>query len=422
MSVRANATLTLTPFTPSFADSELQGLKVKLKQCRDELPEATYASKQRKYGIEHSSMEELLAYWEEDFDWRKRETHINSVDHYTTNVEDEGDTFKIHLVAHFSSDPDAIPLLLNHGWPGSLLEYIDTIKILQNSTTPSFHLICPNQVGYGWSSGPPLDRGFGMYEMARILDKLMVGLGFGSGYAVQGGDIGSVIARIMSVKYEGCKAINLNYLPLLPPSSIVSNYIPTASQWLPSALSNAITTVTSPLLGTPATHGLTQLEIFNAQKAYRFASDGRAYGVLQGTRPGTAGIIMQSSPTALLAWLAEKFRDWVDEELSKDEILETVTVWWLLGTYPKAIYAYSELTTGVGGWHRDPALYLNKPFGFSSFAKEIASAPKVWAAQTGNLVYYNYIEKGGHFAALEQPALFAKEMQDCFGAIFPRTQ
>lgn len=93
----------------------------------------------------------------------------------------------------------------------------------------------------------------------------------------------------MSVKYQGCKAINLNYLPLLPPSSIVSNYIPTASHWLPSALSNAITTVTSPLLGTPATHGLTQLEIDNAQKAYRFASDGRAYGVLQGTRPGTAG-------------------------------------------------------------------------------------------------------------------------------------
>lgn len=116
---------------------------------------------------------------------RKREVHINSVDHYTTNIEDEGDSFKIHFVAHFSSDPNAIPLLLNHGWPGSVLEYIDTIKILRNSTSPAFHVICPDQTGFGWSSGPPLDRGFGMYDMARILDKLMVGLGFGSGYAVQ---------------------------------------------------------------------------------------------------------------------------------------------------------------------------------------------------------------------------------------------
>ncbi|KAM0752398.1 epoxide hydrolase [Meredithblackwellia eburnea MCA 4105] len=389
--MRQAPTLKPERFLPTFSKEQLATLKQDLSNAR--LPRPTYASNQSKYGIESSWMKSTLEYWKSDFDWSKRERSIHSVEHYLAHVPDEASSsgsFKLHFVAHFSEDPNAIPLLLLHGWPGSAHDFYETVKILSKSTSPSFHLIAPNQIGYGWSDPPPLDRGFGMHDSARVLHKLMLGLGFGGGYAAQGGDIGSVLARILSVNYEACKAINISYMPIPPPA------------------------VDNPY------EGLTEREATNAAKAITFATTGRGYGVMQGTRPGTIGIVVQSSPVALLAWLGEKFRDWVEEQIDLDEFLEIATMWWILESFPTAIYAYSELTTGVGAWHTKPELYLHKPFGFSSFAYEIASAPESWAAKTGNLAFYKYNLKGGHFASMEQPQLFADNMIECFSKIWPK--
>ncbi|KDE08933.1 hypothetical protein MVLG_01025 [Microbotryum lychnidis-dioicae p1A1 Lamole] len=395
-----SVTLKSERFYPLFEASELEGLRSTLAQCRTALPAPTYASTQaskdgKNYGVTSEWMSNTLQYWQESFDWSKRDKIINSIDHYMTTIkDDECGPFKVHYIAHISPDPNAIPLLLLHGWPGSAHEFTEAIKILTQpssaSSGPSFSIICPNQPGYGWSSGPPLDRSFGMYDVARICHSLMLGLGFKS-YVAQGGDIGSVIARIMASRYKECRAVNLNYLPLLPSSG----------QWSPGW-----------------DDGLTPRERDNASKALKFATTGRGYGTMHGTRPATIGIIVQSSPTALLAWLGEKLLEWTDEDLELDHLLEIVTMWWLLGTFPKSIYAYAELTTGVGGWHRDPKLYIQQPFGFSSFGHEIASAPEAWAKETGRLEFYRYHEKGGHFAAMERPEEFAQDMRDCFGKLW----
>ncbi|SCV71972.1 BQ2448_4666 [Microbotryum intermedium] len=394
-------------FFPSFEASQLDALRSTLAQCRTSLPAPTYASMQaskdgKNYGVTSEWMDHTLEYWHESFDWSKREKNMNSVDHYMTTIDDAEcgqfkaivNRFQIHYIAHFSPDPTAIPLLLFHGWPGSAHEFTEAIKLLSkpssSSSSPSFSIVCPNQPGYGWSSGPPLDRSFGMYDVARICHALMLGLGFKS-YVAQGGDIGSVIARIMASRYKECRAVNLNYLPLLPASG----------QWVSGWDT-----------------GLNPREKDNAYKAFKFAMTGRGYGTMHGTRPATIGIIVQSSPTALLAWLGEKLLEWTEQDPDLDHLLEIVTTWWLLGTFPKSIYAYAELTSGVGTWHRDPKLYIYQPFGFSSFGHEIASAPEAWAKETGRLEFYRYHEKGGHFAAMERPEDFAQDMRDCFGKLW----
>ncbi|KAL8281159.1 hypothetical protein RQP46_006517 [Phenoliferia psychrophenolica] len=371
--MRGPITLKPEPFIPTFSDQELAGLKADLAGAR--LPRPTYASSKPEYGIQSEWMAKALDRWKNGFDWRSREAGLNSVSNFMVDVPDEAapsGSFKIHFIAEYSKDPNAIPLLLLHGWPGSLIEFIETIKILRKSTSPAFHLICPSQVGYGWSDPPPLDRGYGMYDLSRLMNTLMCGLGFESGYAAQGGDIGSVLARIMSVKYDSCKVININYMPM------------------------------GPVVDSPESYaGLSEREVTNAKKALRFASNGRGYGQMH---------------------VGEKLRDWVDDPLDLDVVLELVTMWWIQETFPTSIYAYSELVSGVGAWNRDPALYLTKPFGFSSFAEEIASAPESWAAETGNLQYYRYNERGGHFAAKEQPQVFASNLIECFGKLWPGTK
>ncbi|KAM0791441.1 hypothetical protein ACM66B_005896 [Microbotryomycetes sp. NB124-2] len=394
--VPSDVTLQVTDFRPSFTDEQLARLRRQLEAAKENMPQETYASRQPKYGALHTWVKNALDYWHDSFDWHKYEQWLNSANHYKTDIEHGGSTFSIEFIAHFSSDPNAIPLMLCHGWPGSAPEFLDVVKILSKSTSPAFHVIAANQPGYLWSSPPPLDRGFGLDDCAEILHKLMIGLGFTKGYAVQGGDIGSVLARIMACKHDECRAINLNYLPLLPPAK---NDDGSEED--------------------PAVHGLTELEITNSKKAFEFAKSGRAYAALQGTRPGTAGLIVQSSPLALLAWLGEKFQEWTDETPSLHQLLGTITTWYILETYPTSIWPYSELPNGVGAIHRDPELYCSKPMGFSSFAFEISSAPKSWAAQTGKLMFYKYHERGGHFAASERPEEFAQDMVDCFGQIWP---
>ncbi|GAA5894019.1 epoxide hydrolase family protein [Sporobolomyces salmoneus] len=380
-------TIDIEQFRPVFTDSELDGLRQTLQHSR--LPTRTFASNQERYGITYDFMETALARWKNGFDWKKKEEQINSVHHYYADVEDGGTNFKIHFIYEESKDPNAIPLLLLHGWPGSAFEFIDAIKLLRESSSPSFHLIAPMEPGYGWSSPPPLDRGFGTDDVASIMHSLMCSLGFENGYAIQGGDIGSLLARKMALKYESVKCIHLNYLPAVEPEdgSLKKQVKPHEQRSL--------------------------------NRSEEFQKTGRAYALAHGTRPGTIGFTVGSSPISLLAWLAEKYRDWTDETPSVDEILAIATFWWLRDSFPSSIYAYHELLfSGVSFIHNDQANYLHKPFGYSAFKQEISCTPEAWVGVNGNCQFYRYNDKGGHFPSMEQPEQFAKDMKDCFGKIW----
>ncbi|GAA6001385.1 hypothetical protein JCM10207_006637 [Rhodosporidiobolus poonsookiae] len=385
------STLKLEQFRPSFSDDELAGLKDSLRHAK--LPKATYASKQEKYGITHEWMVKAIDRWQNGFDWKKHEDAINEVDHYLTTLEDEGEEYKIHFIYHESKDPNAIPLMLLHGWPGSAFEFIDVVKNLRESTDPSFHLIVPMQPGYGWSSGPPLERGFGMRDCSRILHKLMVGLGFESGYAVQGGDVGSGLARFLAIDNASCKTIHLNYIP-----AVISEE---ERKTLP----------------------LSEQDKQSLERSDAFQATGRGYAVEHATRPGTIGIVVGSSPVALLAWLGEKFRDWTDDNLPLDQVLAIATVWWLRESFPSSIWPYAELLkTGISALHNDKNYYLEKPFGYSAFKMELSTTPGALLGKNGNAQFYRFHEKGGHFAGAERPEEFSQDMKDCFRKLWPLAQ
>ncbi|BGP55530.1 hypothetical protein JCM8202_000583 [Rhodotorula sphaerocarpa] len=385
-------TLHLDPFRPAFSSDQLADLRRAIEAAR--LPAETYASRQSKYGITHEWMRKALERWTGGFDWSQHEREINEVDHYKVKVTSRGVEHELHVTYHESEDPNAIPLMLLHGWPGSAFEFTEVIKILRKSTSPAFHLIAPMEPGYGWSSPPPLDRGFNMDDCTELLHELMLGLGFGSGYAVQGGDIGSGLARLLAIRYDACKCLNVNYLPAVAPPA-----------------------------DAPERDQIKPHEQDSLRRAEEFQTTGRGYAIMHATRPGTIGMVVGSSPVALLAWIGEKMLAWTDQDPPLDTILAICTIWWIRDSYPSSIWAYADfLQTGLSAMHNDPQYRLEKPFGFSSFKEEISSTPEAWAGRNGNLQFYRYHDRGGHFPALEEPEAFARDMQDCFGKLWPMCQ
>ena len=291
----------------------------------------------------------------------------------------------LHFVALFSERKDAIPILLLHGWPGSFLEFLPILSIIKSrytSSTLPYHLIIPSLPGYAFSQTPPLDHDFQIQDIARFMNQLMLDLGFRAGYAVQGGDIGSKVARVLAAEHEACKAVHLNFGIMPEPAGADSSLI------------------------TPA-------EKIGLQRAEEFISTGSAYALLHATRPSTISFALASNPLSLLAWIGEKFQEWTDTTPSLDAILESVTLYWLTETFPRAIYPYRQLfTPGVVGAHENPKWHIRKPFGFSWFPKEIAPVPRVWVETTGELVWWRSHMKGGHFAAVERSKVLLKDLED----------
>jgi microsomal epoxide hydrolase len=287
------------------------------------------------------------------------------------------------------------------------------VSIFKKRYTPQelpYHFIIPSLPGYAFSSTPPLQKDWNLTDSARLMNKLMVGLGFGSGYAVQGGDIGSYTSRIMAAKHDSCKAMHLNFCVIPYPEN-------TAGVSLP----------------------LEETEKEGLDRGDTFGKTGTAYALEHATRPATIGFVLSSSPLALLAWIGEKFQDWTDTTPSLDQILEAVTLYWLTDTFPRAIYPYrGELVESVSRpegdsdyrhvfkkgperymLHCDPQLFCQKLFGYSWYPKEIAPTPKSWVATTGNLVWFKRHTKGGHFAAMEQPETMADDIEEFLSQVWP---
>ncbi|KAJ6157774.1 Isopenicillin N synthase [Penicillium chermesinum] len=369
----ATAKITPHPFKISVPKANLDDLEALIRLSK--IAPHTYESSQTdaRYGVTTDWLVAMKDQWLRSYKWRKSQDHFNSFPQWMTGVEG----LEIHFVGLFSEKKDAVPILLIHGWPGSFIEFLPLLEQFRQEYTPAalpYHLIVPSLPGFTFSSGPPLDRDFTTEDVARIFDQLMKGLGFESGYVAQGGDIGSHIARSLAVDYDSCKAVHLNVTFMGPPTGVTDDQLTAAEK-----------------------KGIERMKNFRAL--------GCGYMNEHATRPSTIGHVVASSPLALLAWVGEKFLEWVDEPLDPEQILESITLYWLTNTFPRSIYFYRQIAIpppvplpNTQRW------YIHKPFGYSHFPKELAPLPRCWVETTGNLVFWRHNHKGGHFAALEQPA------------------
>lgn len=341
----------------------------------------------RRYGMKRDWLGNAKKVWLSDFDWRKYEDRINSFPNFKASVKDaEGNDMEIQFLALFSERIGAIPITFLHGWPGSICEFLDILDILRAKYSPQdlpYHVVVPSLPGYAYSSGPPVHTDYGVDIAAGALHNLMLSLGFGkSGYLAQGGDLGSFVSRFLAMRYDECKGMHVNMMGM-PPDGPGDNP--------------------------------TEEEKRVLQKAYEFQDTSSGFLLEHGSRTATIGLVLGSSPLALLAWIGEKFLEWSDEDPPLEKILEAVTLYWMTDTIPRCLYH----NRGMGDPKDKPAIarasvgaslaplklpYVEKPSGYSAFANEIVPAPKSWAVKSCNLVSFHQHERGGHFAAMEKPS------------------
>jgi pimeloyl-ACP methyl ester carboxylesterase len=370
------------PFKAHIPDSVLMDLRRRLAETKwpDQLPGTTW-----EYGADISKVRELANYWEKDYDWRAQEARINQFDQFTTEID--GQT--IHFIHQRSPRADAIPLMLIHGWPGSIVEFLALIEPLthpNDSSAPAFDVIIPSLPGFGFS-GPTKSRGWDTRRMAKALIVLMDRLGY-SRYGIQGGDWGSAISRQMARQAPTrVMGLHLNLISVLPPS--------------PDALAQM----------SPEEH----------RRYSQWWDEGRsAFFNLQSIEPQTAAYALTDSPVGWLAWLAVKFQDLTDNDgdflhtVDRDTFLTDVTLFWVTGTIGSSmrIYRESRLSDSEGTPSR-----MMIPVANAVFPKEVATAPERWLDQTYNVVQRTEMPRGGHFAALEQPDLLVQDIRVFFAKL-----
>ncbi|KAI1872909.1 uncharacterized protein JN550_003783 [Neoarthrinium moseri] len=332
------------------------------------------------------------------FDWRKTENRVNAFPNFKVDITSGGQHHKVHFAALFSSKADAFPVIFLHGWPGSFLEFLPMLELLAEKYTPAtlpWHVIVPSIPDYGLTTRDDHQQEMRFSQAAGIMNELMVQLGFKSGYAAQGGDVGSGIATTMASMFPECVAYHLN-LPF-------KNMVPTD---LPLDL-------------------LTVDERAQMERSAEWMKTGMAYAFEQGTRPATIGLVLSSNPLAMLAWIGEKYLEWADhrQPLSLETILAMISFYWFTKSYSKSVWPYRELGNSVpqpGASFDQETVDLKahndatrKPLGYSAFPKEILVIPQSWAQKTfPNLVFYRRHSIGGHFAALEQPQAFLEDVEE----------
>ncbi|KAH8704777.1 putative epoxide hydrolase [Talaromyces proteolyticus] len=388
--VPSNAKQPLSPFTVSVSDEQIEEFRTLVRLSKIAPPTYEGSQEDRRLGLPTAwlanAKEEL-----QRFDWREAEKHINGFPQFTREIEG----LTVHFVALFSEKEDAKPIVFLHGWPGSFLEFLPLLSLFSDKYEPNtlpYHLIVPSLPGYAFSSGPPVDKDFNGKDIARVVNKLMIDLGFGAGYIAQGGDVGSRVGRNLGLYHDSCKAVHLNFLGLgkAPPQAKEEK--------------------------------LSAVQEQGAKRREWFGIYGTGYYYMHATRPSTIGHILSTNPVALLTWLGEKFLDWPDNDypIPLQTILKEVALYWFTETFPRSIYTYREL-------YPPPALhpsvtpegYIHKPFGFSYFPQEIMPSPRSWVEATGNLVFWKEHEKGGHFAALERPQDIADDIVEFVEQVWP---
>lgn len=342
-------------------------------------------------GVPLVKAQALIEYWLTQYDWRQFENEINKLPHFRTNIDGLG----IHFIHVQSKHSDALPILLTHGWPGSFIEFLDIIPLLTDPTAhggkveDAFHVIIPSLPGYAFSD-KPTEGGWKNDRIAKAWIVLMERLGY-KNWVAQGGDWGAdVTTTLGDMRPEGLIGIHLNWQFVFP-------------EKIPEKLSHD--------------------EQRAVDRSQKFGTDGSGYFHEHSTRPQTLGYSLSDSPVGLATWIYEKFHAWTDNKgnpedaLSLDRMLSNISLYWLTNTGPSSIRIYWERQAdGVGAQFAGPKLDL--PVAATVFPYEIYPAPKSWAEQTySNLIYWNEVDKGGHFAAFEQPQLFAEELRSAFRSL-----
>jgi len=373
----------IEPFKLAVPQEQLDEMYNLLKTAK--LAPPTYESTQSSMGVTRQWVIDSRDYWKKKFDWRKVEDDLNkNMPQYTAKVKNKkGEEFTIHFVGIWSNSEDAVPLVLLHGWPGAFLEFQPLIEKLKKSTNPKYHIIAPSLPGYAFSSSPPVDRDFSIMDIAELINELMEGLGFKSGYLVQAGDVGQWVARILT-QYEGCKGILLNMFTPIAGISTHEEDFAGATEREKKAL---------------------------LEQTYEYLKTRSGYAVEHATRPSTIGHVLASNPLALLAWVGEKLIDWADGgNFSLDNVLRIVTLYWLTETFPTSIYPYRHVFLPSHAEAMSPHMKIHKPFGVAWFEKDLLPYPKAATEKYGDLVFFERHDKGGHWPMIEVPNDLAKDI------------
>ena len=378
----------INPFTVTVPDSELQALRQRLIQTRWPDRETVQGWDQ---GVPLDYARELARYWAEDYDWRRFEALLNSWPQFTTEI----DGIDIHFIHRRSPEAGALPLVLSHGWPSSVAEFRKVIDKLADPVAhggraeDAFHVVVPSLPGYGFS-GKPTGSGTSVEKIGRMWGQLMARLGY-QRYVAQGGDWGSMITQSMGQsETDHCAGIHVT-MPIVAPD--------------PDTLGD-----------------LTDFEQGALDAMTYYSQSDSGYSRQQSTRPQTLGYALADSPVGQMAWIVEKYHSWMDCErdgvkhpehvLGRDELLDTVSIYWLSNSAASSARLYWE---SFGSPNLDP---IAMPVGCSIFPGEIFRSSRRWAEQRfSQLIHWNQLERGGHFAAQEVPDVFVTELRDCFARL-----
>jgi pimeloyl-ACP methyl ester carboxylesterase len=386
----------IRPFQVAFPDEALEDLRRRIAAVR--LPSRELVD-DRSQGVQLATIEELARYWGNEYDWRRCEARLNALPQFTTEIDGED----IHFIHVKSPHEDALPLIMTHGWPGSVIELLETVGPLTDPTAhggaaaDAFDVVLPSLPGYGFSAAPT-ELGWFAGRFAEAWGKLMPRLGY-SRYVAQGGDVGAAVTDAMGRQGpDGLIGIHTNlFVPGLAGGSFPKD---------------------------------TEEERAAVQQGATFRATGFGYFLEQATRPQTIGYALLDSPIALAAWMLDHDTDayykiasaFVEGKpsggLTRDHILDNITTYWLTGTGASAARSYWEngqATARAAGQAPPP---VKVPVGFTTFPGEIVATPRSWVEQAyPTLIYFNKVDKGGHFAAWEEPELFTTEIRAAFRSL-----
>ncbi|MFY1690127.1 epoxide hydrolase family protein [Plantactinospora sp. WMMB782] len=378
----------MRPYRLAVAEAELTDLRQRLARTRwpGEIPDTPW-----RRGVPLRYLRELAEYWRTGYDWRRQEARLNEIPQFTTTI----DGATVHFLHVRSPEPEALPLLMTHGWPGSIVEFLDVLGPLTDpgryggDPADAFHLVVPSIPGFGLS-GPLTEPGWDVGRVARAWAELMRRLDYRR-YGAQGGDWGHAISRELGILAAGhVVGVHLNTLLTLPS-------------------------------GDPAEQAaLTDEDRARLDRLFRAEPEMSGYAKIQGTRPQTLGYALTDSPVGQLGWIVEKFKEWTDsthapeDAVDRDLLLTNVMLYWLTGTAGSSANYYYE--------HAHPAAAdpgprrLAVPTGVAVFGADVAAPVRRLAERDNHIVHWTEYDRGGHFAAMEQPDLFVADVRAFFRA------
>jgi hypothetical protein len=385
----------IRPFQVEIPEEQIDDLRRRIAATRWPSKELV---EDRSQGVQLATLQALASYWAKEYDWPKAEAKLNALPQFTTEI----DGIEIHFIHVKSEHEDALPLIMTHGWPGSVIELLETIGPLTDPTAhgggaeDAFHLVLPSVPGYGFSA-EPTELGWWAGRVAQAWPELMRRLGY-TRYVAQGGDVGAAVTDAMGrIAPEGLIGIHTNL------------FVPALGGVMPTD---------------------TDEERAAADQTATFRATGFGYFLEQATRPQTIGYALLDSPVALAAWMLDHDTDsyykisraFVDGQpagnLTRDHILDNITLYWLTGTGASAARSYWEsgVATAKAAGQAPPPMTL--PFAFTTFPGEIWKTPRSWVEKSyPNVIYFNEVGKGGHFAAWEEPELFSMEVRAAFRSL-----